>query len=166
MADIVFVCVREDIECAGVLAQMFSDGGCSVHQGAFSSAALCLAGAAVVVWSKASMKSRSFLAAAERSIAEGKAVFVCFSEPPAAVAEIPSFDLRDWKGDPNSRRLDGIFFTVDRLVTLNRDDLAASDSQGAPLADGWTADLPVTPLSHAQPPAPRLVAVDGEVARA
>jgi hypothetical protein len=147
MADVIFVCVREDVDRAEALAEMFISGGCTVHEGAFNNAALCLAGAAVVVWSKLAMKSRDFLAAAESAIAEGKAVFACFSEAPSSVSDIPNFDLSSWNGEANSEHLNPLFFTVDRLAALNRDDLAANDSEGMPMAEGWTAELPSTPIS-------------------
>jgi len=163
MADVVFVCVREDIDRAEALAQMFAEGGCTIHEGGFNSAALCLSGAAVVVWSKLAAKSSGFLCAAERAVAEGKAVFACFSEAPPAIGELPSFDLRNWNGDPKSEDLNLLFFTVDRLAALNRDDLACEDSEGLPLADGWTAALPSTPIREHPKLAPaRVVALKAE----
>jgi len=150
MADVVLLCVREDMDRAEALAQMFAAGGCSVHEGTLNNAALCLSGAAVVVWSKLAMKSRGFLTAAEKAIAEGKAVFAGFADPPAEIDEVPWFDLRAWDGDPKSEMLNGIFFAVDHLATHNRDALAAEDSEGLPLGGGWTADLPTTPLSQAR----------------
>jgi hypothetical protein len=147
MADVVFLCVREDVDRAEALAEMFISGGCTVYEGAFNNAALCLAGAAVVVWSKLAMKSRDFLAAAESAISEGKAVFACFSEAPSSISDIPNFDLSSWNGDATSEALNPLFFTVDRLATLNRDDLAVNDSEGLPMAQGWTAELPSSPIS-------------------
>ena len=160
MADVVFVCVSDDMERAEALAEMFSSGGCSVHEGTLNNAALCLSGAAIVVWSPLAMKSKGFLTAAERAIEEGKAVFVCFCDPPAQIADVPCFDLRAWDGDPKHQMLDSLFFTVDRFAASNRDDLAVEDSEGLPLAEGWTADLPGTPLSQTQPSVQRLVAVE------
>jgi len=166
MADVVFVCVDVDVDRAEALAEMFAAGGLSVHQGKFTNAALCLAGAAVVVWSKLAMKSRGFIAAAERAIAEGKAVFACFNPAPSAIEEIPNFDLGDWNGDPESEALNNLFFAVDRLAMTNRDHLAVEDSEGLPMAEGWTAALPLTPLAHDQPRLrpTHIVAVDFDAA--
>ncbi|MFT3729482.1 MAG: hypothetical protein QM759_16785 [Terricaulis sp.] len=166
MADVVFVCVRDDMDRAEALAEMFAAGGCSVHEGTLNNAALCLAGAAVVVWSKLATKSKSFLSAAEKAIEEGKAVFVCFSEPPQGIDEVPWFDLREWDGDAKSELLNPLFFAVDHLASHNRDDLAAEDAVGLPMAEGWTADLPSTPLTDAKPPAPRLLSLEPESADA
>lgn len=166
MADVVFVCVREDMDRAEALAEMFVAGKCSVHEGTLNRAALCLAGAAVVVWSKLAQKSRGFLNAAEAAIEEGKAVFVCFSDPPIGIDDVPWFDLRDWNGDAKSEVLNPLFFAVDHLATHNRDDLAVEDSEGIAHAEGWIADLPTVPLSQVQPVVPRLVNLEAESADA
>lgn len=166
MADVVFVCVREDMDRAEALAEMFASGGCTVHEGTLNNAAMCLAGAAVVVWSKLALKSKSFVATAEKAIEEGKAVFVCFAEPPPGIEDLPCFDLREWDGEPKSEALNPVFFAVDHLATHNRDQLAAEDSEGLSYAEGWTADLPSTPLSDAKPPAPRLLSLEAEGADA
>jgi hypothetical protein len=166
MADVVFVCVREDMDRAEALAEMFAVGGCSVHEGTLNNAALCMAGAAVVVWSKLAQKSKSFLLAAEAAIEEGKAVFVCFTEPPPGIDDVPWFDLQNWNGDAKSELLNPLFFAVDHLATRNRDDLAAEDSEGLSFAEGWTADLPTTPLSQTPPAVPRLVNLEAEGAGA
>ena len=165
MADVVFVVVREDMDRAEALAEIFAAGGCTVHEGTLNNAALCLAGAAIVIWSKLAAKSKGFVAAAERAIEEGKAVFVCFTDPPAGLEDVPSFDLRNWDGEAKSELLNSLFFAVDHLAAHNRDDLAVEDSESLPLGRGWTVDLPNTPLARQQP-APRLVSVEAADAEA
>ncbi|HVZ99360.1 MAG TPA: energy transducer TonB [Caulobacterales bacterium] len=134
MADVLIVCVREDEPQAKSLADMFERAGFSVGGAPSNDAALRGSGAAVVVWSQASIRSRPFLDAAQRAVNAKKAIVASLIEPPppASVNESPSFDLRGWNGDPDDPTLDPLYFSVDRLVNAQRAAVGAPAVQPAP----------------------------------
>ncbi|HVY85968.1 MAG TPA: TonB family protein [Caulobacterales bacterium] len=134
MADVLIVCVREDEPQAKSLADMFERAGFSVGGAPSNDGALRGSGAAVVVWSQASIRSRPFLDAAQRAVNAKKAIVACLIEPPpaASVNDSPSFDLRGWNGDPDDPMLDPLYFAVDRLVNAQRAAVGAPATQPAP----------------------------------
>jgi hypothetical protein len=146
MADVLFVFVREDAKRAQALAALFAAADHEIGDGPVDNAAIELCGAAVVLWSRAAITSKPFMAAAQRALDSGKGVVASLGQPPPAwvVGNAPTYDLSQWAGDPEDEALDALFMAVDYRVTCNRDDIAGA----APLADhlsGWTADLPSSP---------------------
>ena len=139
MADILIVCVREDESQAKALADMFERAGFSVGGAPNNDAALRSSGAAVVVWSQASIRSRPFLDAAQRVVNANKAVLACLIAPPpaASVKDAPSFDLTDWTGDPDDPLLDPLFFAVDRQVNAGRGKAGAPQPAAASAASAF-----------------------------
>jgi hypothetical protein len=133
MADVLIVCVREDEPQAKSLADMFERAGFSVGGAPGNDAALRSSGAAVVVWSQASIRSRPFLDAAQRVVSAEKAVLACLIEPPPgeSVKDAPSFDLSGWSGDPDDPLLDPLFFSVDRMVNSARASVGAAPAAPA-----------------------------------
>ena len=152
MADVLFVFVREDTQAAQALAAMFAAADHQIGDGPTDSAALELCGAAIVLWSRAAINSKSFLAAAQRVLDCGKGVVASLGQPPPAwvVGNAPIFDLSQWLGDPQDELLDALFMAVDYRVTANRDDIAGDQPLKAHLA-GWTADLPTSPSGVGEP---------------
>jgi hypothetical protein len=146
MADVLFVFVREDAKRAQALAALFAAADHEIGDGPVDNAAIELCGAGVVVWSRAAITSKPFLAGAQRVLDAGKGVVASLGQPPPAwvVGNAPTYDLSQWNGDPEDETLDALFMAVDYRVTCNRDELAGA----APLADhlaGWTSDLPSSP---------------------
>jgi len=115
MADVVFVCVRGDLERAEILAEMLVDGGFSI--GADADKDLAGASAAVLIWSKRASRSSEFRAAARRALQSRKAVIANFLTVPPETIGAPMCDLRDWDGDPDHPALDPFLHAVDRMVT-------------------------------------------------
>ncbi len=111
---------------------MFEAAGFSIGGAPSDEAALRVAGAAVVVWSQLSIRSRPFLDAAQRVINGGKAVVASLIEPPppSAVGNSPAFDLSVWEGDPNDPILDSLFFAVDRMVISARAAVGVGAASG------------------------------------
>ncbi|MES1199843.1 MAG: energy transducer TonB [Pseudomonadota bacterium] len=146
MADVLIVCVREDEPQAKALADMFERAGFAVGGAPSNDGALRSSGAAVVVWSQASIRSRPFLDAAQRVVNAKKAVVACLIDPPpaASINDSPAFDLRGWTGDPDDPMLDPLFFGVDRMVN------AARAAVGAPAAQ--PAAEPFEPPPSLRPP--------------
>jgi len=146
MADVLFVFVREDAARAQALAALFAAADHEVGDGPVDNAALELCGAGVVLWSRAAIGSKPFLAAAQRALDSGKGVVASLGQPPPAwvVGNAPTFDLSGWTGDPDDERLDPLFMAVDYRVASNRDELAGVQPLEGALA-GWTADLPMSP---------------------
>ncbi|MES1199572.1 MAG: hypothetical protein ABUS48_06295 [Pseudomonadota bacterium] len=134
MADVLIVCVREDEPQAKSLADMFERAGFSVGGAPSNDGALRGSGAAVVVWSQASIRSRPFLDAAQRAVNAKKAIIASMIDPPppASVNEAPAYDLRGWAGDPDDPVLDPLYFAVDRQVNAQRAAVGAPAAQPAP----------------------------------
>lgn len=146
MADVLFVFVREDTASAQALATLFAAADHEIGDGPIDNAALELCGAGVVLWSRAAIASKSFLATAQRVLDSGKGVVASLGQPPPAwvVGNAPTFDLSGWRGDSDDEALDPLFMAVDYRVNANRDDLASDQSPEGNLA-GWVADLPTSP---------------------
>jgi hypothetical protein len=118
MADVLFVCVRADIERAEALADMFEAAGFSVDGAPSDDADVKGASAAIILWSRSSLRSREFLTTAQRYIDAGNALIACLSDPPpvADVNGAQVFDLSAWNGDPDDALIDPLFRAVDRSV--------------------------------------------------
>jgi len=119
MADVVMVCVREDVGRAEQLADMFDDFGFSVSCDA-SDDALARCGAGVVVWTDAATASPALKEAIARVMASGKGVAVTFAGADAPPGAALAFDLTGWSGDPEDPALDPMFFALDRMVVAAR----------------------------------------------
>jgi hypothetical protein len=103
MADLVFVCVREDVAYAEALAEMFDAEGFSIGARAGDAAAV-----RVLLWSPEACQSRAFHRAATAALAVGPVLVASVGTTPAApegVEAVNVFDLLDWDGDPESRAL-------------------------------------------------------------
>lgn len=146
MADVLIVFVREDAARAQALGALFAAADHEIGDGLIDNAALELCGAGVVLWSRAAVGSKSFLATAQRVLDSGKGVVASVGQPPPAwvVGHAPIYDISQWRGDPDDDLLDSLFMAVDYRVASNRDELAADEPLAAHLA-GWTADLPASP---------------------
>ncbi|MGE0830364.1 MAG: hypothetical protein AB7O04_13570 [Hyphomonadaceae bacterium] len=146
MADVLIVCVREDEPLAKAFDDMFERAGLHVGgaPGAVEDMRAC--GAALVVWSQASIRSRAFLDAAQRAVNAGKAVVACLISPPppASINHAPAFDLSRWTGDPDDPALDPLFFAVDRMAAAQR------AAEGVTAGAGATARA--EPANYAPPP--------------
>jgi hypothetical protein len=116
MADVLFVCVRADIERAEMLADAFEAAGFSVDGAPADHADVNDAGAAIIFWSEASLRSREFLATAQRYMVAGNALVVCLNDAPPVtqVDGAPLFDLSDWDGEPE--QLASLLRAVDRKI--------------------------------------------------
>lgn len=148
MADVLMICVRQDVPRAEALAEMFDAAGFSIGDNVQDDAALARCGAAVVVWSRIASHSQGFLSAVSRAMKAGKAVFAIGpgALPPGDAPPSRVFDLADWEGEGDDAILDSLFFTIDRLVMLARAeqaevDLAEGDAPEA-VAASWLAELP------------------------
>ncbi|MGE0046670.1 MAG: hypothetical protein AB7T08_13020, partial [Hyphomonadaceae bacterium] len=150
MADVLIVCVREDEPLAKAFADMFERAGLHVG-GAPGAEDLRACGAALVVWSQASIRSRAFLDAAQRAVNAGKAVVACLIAPPpaASINHAPAFDLSHWQGDPDDPALDPLFFAVDRMVAAQR----ATAGVAAPVS-ARAAEAPAPYFNNPPPAAP------------
>jgi hypothetical protein len=143
MADVVLVCVRQDIERAEALAEMFDDFGFSVSD-VSDDDALRWCGAGVVVWTEAAKASAELSAVVTRVMATGNGVLLNFTDTAAPEGAALCFDMTEWNGDPDDASLDRMFYALDRMM------IAARASR---LAD-WQppAEEPVAPLHVAQLP--------------
>ncbi len=126
---------------------MFEAAGFSIGGAPSDDAVLRSAGAGVVVWSQASIRSRPFLDAAQRVINSGKAVVASLIEPPPAssIGSSPAFDLSRWDGDPNDPSLDSLFFAVDKMVNAARAGVVSAVRKPAS-APSRATQAGVTPL--------------------
>lgn len=133
MADVLIVCVREDEPLAKAFADMFERAGLHVGGAPGAPEDMRNCGAALVVWSQASIRSRAFLDAAQRAVNAGKAVVACLiaPPPPASINHAPAFDLSQWTGDPDDPVLDPLFFSVDRMVAAARAAAGVAAPAGA-----------------------------------
>jgi hypothetical protein len=156
MADIVLMCVREDIERAEALAETFDAFGFSVS-GSADDDGLRTCATCVVIWSVAASASPIFVAAAQRALETRKGVVLSLSHAQAFEDALFCFDLTDWNGDPDDELLDHLFFTLDRMVIAAR--------PARPIAAGSTeTDEPVVAPAQILPrltpaPAPALRAI-------
>jgi hypothetical protein len=152
MADVLFVFVREDASRAQALAALFAAADHEIGDGPIDNAALELCGVGVVLWSRAAIGSKSFLATAQRVLDSGKGVVASLGQPPPAwvVGHAPTFDLSRWTGDADDEILDPMFMAVDYRVNSNRDELTGDLLLEGNLA-GWIADLPMSPSGVDEP---------------
>lgn len=155
MADVVLMCVREDIERAEALAETFDAFGFSVSDKADDESLRdCAAG--VVVWSDAALASSVFVAAAQRAMETRKGVVLSLSraEPPEGARFC--FDLTEWNGDPDDESLDHLFFTLDRMVIAARQ---AKPAEKGPVQKFEPVAAPMSPRVVRAGPAPALRAM-------
>ncbi len=122
MTDVLIVCVREDEVQAKALADLFEREGMSVGGAPADEGSLKSSGAVVIIWSQASIRSRPFLDAAQRTVNAGKAVVACLIDAPPASSlnQSPCFDLKAWNGSADDPMVDPLYFAVDRMVNLAR----------------------------------------------
>lgn len=119
MSDVVMIYVREDIERAEQLAEMFDDFGFSVSCEA-TDEALARCGAAVVLWTDTAGVSPAIAEAVARVMASGKGVVLNFGSVVAPAGAALTYDLTEWGGDPENTALDAMFFALDRMVIAAR----------------------------------------------
>lgn len=119
MSDVVMVYVREDIERAEKLAEMFDDFGFTVSCDA-SDDALARCGASIVVWTEAAAAAPALSDTVARAIGSGKAVALKLSSADAPPGAALAYDLTTWSGDPEDPALDAMFFALDRMVVAAR----------------------------------------------
>lgn len=129
MADIRLICVREDVALAEALAEAFDAAGYSIDETP-SDPGLDAAGAGVLLWSQAAIKTPAFRNAAQGAIDSGKAVIANFtgSRLPPVVRTSPVFDLKGWDGDPDDPRLDALSHAVENLVSATPAETVAPAS--------------------------------------
>ncbi|MGE0743097.1 MAG: hypothetical protein AB7O98_17300 [Hyphomonadaceae bacterium] len=121
MADVLLVCVRDDMARAEVLAEIFEDAGFSTAGAPFDEAALEACAASVVVVSEAALASPGFVAVAERAIESGTALIACLCDAPLShIGDAPVFDLSRWRGEATSGVLDPLYRSVDARVKAAR----------------------------------------------
>jgi hypothetical protein len=130
MANVLFVAVREDIERAETLADMFEMANVGVVS-PFNEKTLNQCDAVILVWSRAASRSEAFLKAAERALQSGKALSACLRTSPASVLDSSAaFDLAKWNGAPDSGVLDDFFYAAyAKLMDARR--AAEAESQAA-----------------------------------
>ncbi len=157
MADVLIVCVREDEPLAKAFADMFERAGLHVGGAPGAPDDMRNCGAALVVWSQASIRSRAFLDAAQRAVNAGKAVVACLIAPPpaASINHAPAFDLSHWAGDPDDPTLDPLFFAVDRMVAAVRASAGAAAPVAATAAAAPARSEPASYFNAPQAPAPQ-----------
>ena len=150
MADLAFVCVREDVRQTEALAAMFAAAGFSIGDAPRKDNEIAGIGAAVIIWSDAAVRSRPFVQSAQLMMDAERAVIVSLVRPApsyATVGDVRVFDLSRWRGDPDDHALDTLFFAVDHLVKEAQDKAAATH-----LGAEWTAPLPSGSISFAAEP--------------
>jgi hypothetical protein len=152
VADIVFVCVRQDLECAEALANAFENVGFSIEP-CFSEEAMTRSGAGVILISAASARCDAFVETAQAVIESGKAVVVSLVPAKGRADKArQAFDLSEWDGDPDDGALAPIICAIDDLV-LAADAACALevDLPYAPAAARSTAS-PNIEIQQAAPP--------------
>lgn len=155
MASVLFIAVREDIERAETLADMFEMSGVSVIS-PFNEQTLEACDAAILVWSRASARSTAFLNAADRALACGKVVSACLAGAPSSVLDGPmAFDLAKWRGAPDSDVLDDFFYAAyAKLMALQQSTTAQADLDGEA--------EPIALLAEAPPPSAGPLVIDAD----
>lgn len=168
MADVLFVCVREDVAQAEALAEMFHAVGFSIGDSAFNMHAH---GACVVIWTPAAVRSRAFRIAAERALRAPNTVLATLGPPPTPFERttVPMFDLSGWGGDRDDALLDPLFFFVERMVVAAREaDLLVIERKGAMPVEAEFGDhepeddvaLLEAPVAHVRRAPPREILVN------
>lgn len=119
MAEVLIVCVSNDLPQAEGLAEMFGSAGFSVRGDVFNDLSLARAAAGVLVLSRPAFASERFRDAAQRVFNAGKAVVACL-EPAVRLPECaaPVFDLFGWYGEAKDRVLDPLLFSVERMAAM------------------------------------------------
>ena len=119
MTDVLIISVKDDLDDAEALADMFENAGLTVSGAPADPAEVQESAAAVLVWSRAALQSPGFLRLVRAAGAAGNGVVASLIDclPPLRA---PAFDLLAWTGDPHDPTLDRLFFAVDRLVATRR----------------------------------------------
>lgn len=119
MAEVLIVCVSDDLPQAEGLAEMFESAGFSVRDDVFNDLSVARAAAGVLVLSRPAIQSERFRDAAQRVFNASKAVVACL-EPAGRLplGEAPVFDLFGWYGEPKDRVLDPLLFSVERMAAM------------------------------------------------
>lgn len=115
MADVLFVCVREDLDIAEALAGIIDEAGFSIDASAVSDASISNNYAVVALLSQAALYEPSFRRAVERASRAEKAVIASLMGPTSFAA----FDLSRWNGE-DAGPLGGLLAAVARAVKLGR----------------------------------------------
>lgn len=147
MADVLIICVRENLSEAEAIGQMLDAAGFNIGEDAVNDASLRACGAAVIVWSRNSVYCSTFAEATARAIVSGKAVIArLYPELAPHNLGAPTIELSHWNGDSEAPELDPLLYAVDRMVTaaqaaalqpLFSDD---DDAEEAPAPDLVSAD--------------------------
>src|SRR5688572_9613655 len=99
MAEVIIVCVSDDLPQAEGLAEMFELGGFDVRDDVFNDVALMRAAAGVLVLTPAALACERFRDAGQRVVEAGKGVLACL-EPTRHCFDAPAFELFGWYGRP------------------------------------------------------------------
>lgn len=155
MSEVILVYVREDGRKAQALADIFDKAGCSISDAYARDDELAGCGAAIALWSAASIRSRVFLTTLQRMLDAKKAVVASLIRPPPRdwLTGGQVFNLSTWRGDKDDPRLDGLFFSVDHRVAAARSRTLTASAKWQASA-GWTAPLPTTPIRRSAPASP------------
>lgn len=121
MAEVMIVCVSDDLPQAEGLAEMFELGGFEVRDNVFDDFALARAAAGVLVVTPAALACERFCHAAERVMDMRKAVLACLA-PAQHWFDAPAVELYGWYGIATDPALGPLYHAVDKL---RRDKLRA-----------------------------------------
>jgi hypothetical protein len=115
MADVLFVCVREDLAIAEVLAGVMDEAGFSIDASAVSEASIANNHSVIALISQAALAEPNFRRAVEYATHAEKAVIASLM----GATSFASFDLSDWDGEDEAP-LGGLLAAVARAVKLGR----------------------------------------------
>jgi len=118
MADLLFVCVHDDLPSAEALADVFEAGGFTISD---SASDIEDAGAVLVLCSAASLSSRVFLDTAARADRLGNAIVINVDgDAPRRINGFKVLDISKWNGEADSDVIDPLFRAVNSLVIASR----------------------------------------------
>lgn len=113
MADVLMVCVREDVACAEQLADIFDARGLSIGD----DRDIEEGGVGLVLISPAALRCTAFIEAAERVLNAGEAIAVrvdtAINED--ALGDVAVFDLSDWDGAEEDSVAQALVAEIERL---------------------------------------------------
>jgi hypothetical protein len=115
MAEIILVCVSNDLPQAEGLAEMFEGAGYVVRDDVFNDVTLARAAAGVLVLSRAAFACERFRDAAQRLLDAEKAVVACLDPGQGdPLGDATRIDLSGWYGQARDPMLDPLLMAVDR----------------------------------------------------
>jgi hypothetical protein len=121
MAEIILVCVSNDLPQAEGLAEMFAGAGYVVRDDVFNDLSVARAAAGVLVLSRAAVACERFRDAAQRLLDADKAVIACLDpDQHGPLGEAPVIDISTWYGEAKDPLLDPLVMAVDRARAAAR----------------------------------------------